>query len=200
MSHNCRVCEVELNNDNWNPSDQEGGHRICKRCQVEKTCLWRKNNPNKAKAQQTRANRKNGQLPMSENKECSAYLGVYTNERLLRHLYDGVEVMPYGHPGYDFICNKGKKVDGKSSCLTKDGRWRFTIRYNTIADYFLLVAYDNRNDLNPMHVWLIPGDKVNHLKMASISPSTLDKWAEYEQPIGDVISCCDTIRKGDIKK
>lgn len=30
----------------------------------------------------------------------------------------------------------------------------------------------------------------------SISPSTLDKWAEYEKPIDDAIICCNEM-KGD---
>ena len=190
----CRVCGVELNDDNWYPSHQKGGRYICKECECEHARLRYKNNPEKAKEINTRCNRKRGNIPMSDNKECSSYLGVHINERLLRHYFNDVEVMPYGNPGYDFICNTGKKIDAKSSCLTKDGRWTFNIKHNKEADFFFCVAYDNRKDLNILHIWLLPGDKFNHFKLVSISPSTIDKWAEYEQDISEVIICCEEIR------
>ena len=185
MAHNCRVCGDELTDDNWKSSRLKKGDYICKKCNKEKNRLYREANPEKAKA---------GQLSMSENKECAAYLGVYVNERLLKHLFNDVEVMPYGNKGYDFVCGKGYKVDGKSSCLRKDGCWAFYINQNTTSDYFLLVAYDNRKDLNPLHIWLIPGHVLNNLTCTSISESTLEKWAEYEKPINEVISCCNTIK------
>ena len=236
----CRVCKVELNDDNWYSSFQKDNNYICKECQIEKNRLYRKNNPEKvkeqtrlyreensdkikeshhlyigknrdeinarqrlyrkenpekAKASSIKAHRKNGALPMNENKECSSYFGVHINERLLRHKFNDVEVMPYGHTGYDFICNHGKKIDSKSSCIRKNRTgWSFTIKHNTTADYFLLVAYDNREDLNPMYIWLIPGHVLNHLVTASISPSTIHKWDEYKQNIDEVRLCCDEIR------
>ena len=209
MIHNCRVCEVELDDENWYMSLWESKNYICIECYKEKQRLHRKNNPDKVnernrawreanpektKAQNIRANRKRGVLPMSENKECAAYLGVHINERVLRHLFNDVEVMPYGNKGYDFVCNHGKKIDAKSSCLRKAGNWSFRIDHNKTADYFLLVAYDNRTDVNPLYAWLIPGDVLNHLALASIRESTLDKWSKYEQPIDDLIICCDMIR------
>jgi len=103
--------------------------------------------------------------------------------------------MPYGHPGYDFICNNGKKIDGKSSMTGDKGYWMFTIKHNTTADYFFCVAYDNRDDLNILHIWMLPGDKFNHLSGASISLSTIHKWDEYEQPIDKAIACCDTMKE-----
>ena len=205
----CRKCGVELDSENWSPSRQKDGNYICKGCAAEQARLyreanpekaiaayrlWCKNNPEKAKEYWTKGNRKRGNLPMGENKECSSYLGVHVNERLLKHYFNDVEMMPYGHPGYDFICNNGKKVDGKSSCLHKNGRWTFNIKCNTIPDYFFCVAYDNRDDLNPVHIWMLPGKKFNHLKLATIRPSTIEKWAEYEQDISKVVICCDEIK------
>jgi len=199
MIHNCRVCKVELADDNCYPSRQKKGDYICKECQKECDSLYRKNNPEKTKAYGIRAHRKAGELPMSKNKKCSLYFGIHINERLLRLKFNDVEVMPPGNPGYDFVCNHGKKIDSKAGCILKNRNgWLFHINHNTIADYFLLVAYDNRKDLNPLHIWLIPGYVLNHLVGASISPSTIDKWAEYEQDISEVIICCDTI-KGDTK-
>jgi len=205
MAHNCRVCGDELTDDNWKSSGLKKYDYICKKCTQEYNCSWREENPEyyclykeanpeKAKVRRTRSNRQAGHLPMSKNKECPSYLGVHVNEGLLKQYFDDVEVMPYGNPGYDFICNNGWKIDGKSSCLNKDGGWAFTIRHNTIADYFFLVAYDNREDLNPLHIWLIPGHVLNHLSGAYISLSTIDKWSEYEQPIDELIICCDTIK------
>ena len=175
----CFGCGVALDDNNWNPSAREQKKRICKTC-------------NRECSEQIR--RKNGGLSMSKNKECASYLGIHVNERLLKHLFNDVEVMPMNNPGYDFICNNGKKIDGKSSCLTKDGRWMFNIRHNTIPDYFLCVAYDNRIDLNILHIWLLPGDKFNHLTGTGISKSTIHKWSEYEQPIDKAITCCDSMK------
>lgn len=221
----CKECGCELNSENWYPSHQEDGTCVCKECSNErcrlyreenrdemiaqrrlyreenrdevnaKQRLYRKNNPEKAKASNLRQSRKNGHLSMSENRECSSYLGVYRAERVLRHLYKDVEVMPYGNPGYDFICNKGKKIDAKSGCIRKNRNgWTFSIKRNTIADYFLCIAFDNRDDLNPLHIWMLPGEKFNHLTGAWIGQSTLRKWAEYEQNIDDAVMCCDEMK------
>jgi len=194
MMHDCIKCGVELDNTNWYPSCKKSNSYICNECSVEKNRLWKINNPEKAKANSTRAHRKNGNLPMDENKKCSAYLGVHIGEPVLSKTFKNVELMPYGHPGYDIICNHDKRIDIKISCLNKNGRWMFTIRHNTTADYFMCLAFDNREDLNPAHIWLLPGNKFNHLVMATISPSTIDKWSEYELPIDGVITCCDTMR------
>lgn len=138
---------------------------------------------------------------MSENKECTSYLGVHITEHdiaenILNSIYKNVVRMPYGNPGYDFICDN-YKIDAKSSCILNNrNSWKFNIKRNIITDYFLCIAFDNREYLNPMHIWLIPGHILNHLVGATISLSTLDKWSEYERNINDVILCCD-IMKGD---
>ena len=54
---------------------------------------------------------------MSENKDGAAYLGIYIAERALSGFFDNIQRMPYGNPGYDFICGKGFKIDAKASCL-----------------------------------------------------------------------------------
>ena len=210
MAHNCRVCGDELTDENWHSSFQKNYNYICKECYREHRRLyyeankdkiketatkWIKNNPDKVKEIVLRSQRKKGGLPMSENKECSSYFGVCVVERAIRHLFKNVERMPYGHPGYDFICSNEKKIDGKGACMRKDrNSWGFSIDNNTITDYFVLVAFDNREDLAPLHIWLIPGHVLNHLVVASISESTIDKWAEYEQNIDEAILCCDEMR------
>ena len=190
----CRKCGVELTIDNWAPSNQKSHHHICKSCDNKRYRQWRRANPEKARAKGTRHSRKEGHQPMGENKECPAYLGVHIAEEVLSSVFKNVQRMLYGHPGFDFICNGGYEIDVKSSCSHKDGSWIFHINHNTIADYFLCLAFDNREDLNPLHVWLIPGEKINHLKGTSISPSTIHKWDEYRLDISKVKMCCDTMR------
>lgn len=199
--HYCRVCrdkgrETVLDDENWLKSFRERGNYICKECNNERSRLWREENHERHKANCMRYNRKNGHLPMSENRECGLFLGVWIAERFFRHFFNDVEVMPPGNPGFDFICNKGMKMDSKSSCLNNDGSWMFNIGRNTIADYFLCIAFDNREDLNPMHVWLIPGDVLNDHITTRISPNTVSRWDEYEYDITGVIDCCDTMKNG----
>ena len=196
MTKYCRVegCGVELTEDNWSPSDRKHGSRICKECQKKRLSSWREANPDKAKAQWTRENRKRGKLPMNENKDSPAFLGVYVNERLIRYRFKDVVVMPPNYPGYDFICNKNMKIDAKSACLGKNGNWVFHIGRNTEADFFLCVAYDNRNDLNIVHVWMIPGKDVNDHVSISISLSTIHKWDKYIYDIEGFSSCCNTMK------
>lgn len=142
-----------------------------------------------------------GVKPMSENRECGGYLGIYISERVLAMVFKDVVKMPVNHPGYDFICAMGKMVDVKAATMrVRDfgtPAWSFHIRNNTIADYFLCVAFDNRCNLNPMHIWLIPGDVVNTKQSATISIGTLGKWDEYKLDITKVITCCDKM-KGEI--
>ena len=195
MTHNCRVCGVELTDENWYPSLQKMNSRICKKCDTNKTKQWRKANPEKTRVQWTRHHRNQGHQPMNKNKACSQYLGVFVAERVLSHVFKNVIRMPNGNRGYDFICNKGYMIDVKSSCLNKDGKWRFKIKHNIIANYFLCLAFDNREDLNPLHVWLISGEKLNHLMLTSIQPSTIHKWDEYRLDIGKVISCCNVMKE-----
>ena len=128
----------------------------------------------------------------------SYYFGVFINEQLLYKIFKDVKQMRCGNPGYDFVCNKDKKIDAKSSTtrISKKGikKWSFDIGKNTIADYFFCVAYDNRKDLNPLHMWLISGEDVNDKSSLTIQESTLHEWSQYEQPIDKALLCCDTIK------
>lgn len=146
-------------------------------------------------------NRKKDPLPdgwksctITTNKNCADYLGGIA-ERVLSKIYPNVRVMPYNNIGFDFICGNGYKIDAKSSTMRDGERWSFNINKNKIADYFLLIAFDNRDDLNPIYLWLIPGHVLNHLTGTYISKTTLHKWIEYEQPLNKVVLCCDEMRK-----
>ena len=101
--------------------------------------------------------------PMAEAKETPIYLGVYVAERVLSKVFENVQRMPNGNIGYDFICKKGYKIDVKCSCLRyKEGNvhWGFNIEKNHVADYFLLLAFNSRSDLEPQHVWLINNSEI----------------------------------------
>jgi hypothetical protein len=86
----------------------------------------------------------------------------------------------------------------KSSCR-RHGKcaacnWQFIIKKNPIAEYFLCLAFDNRDDLNPEHVWLIPASDVNDRVSISISETTLAKWDQYKLDVGKVSVCCAAIK------
>lgn len=140
-----------------------------------------------------------GTKPMSQNTECASYLGVFISEYVLRNVFSNVEQMPYGHKWYDFVCDKGYKVDVKGSTLStrkanSGGHWYFNIRRNTVADYFVLLAFDHRMSLKPMHCWLVPASVVSRNKSITISQSTVNAWKDYEQDISAVAQCCDDMR------
>lgn len=113
-------------------------------------------------------------------------------------MFKDVERMPYGHSGYDFICNKGMKIDSKASTIHNDphslGRWRFYTNQNVVADYFVFLAFDNREDLNPLHAWMIPTKEFKEVWSASISTTTINKWDKYRMSIDKVVECCNTLR------
>ena len=133
------------------------------------------------------------------NKNCPNYLGVTIAEQLLAKVFNNVEVMPHNNPGFDFKCNQGYMIDVKSATKEKNRNkniWAFDINYNKIADYFLCLAFDNRKNLNPMHIWLIPSRKINHLSTLRLSESTLNKWFQCEltDKLDKVILCCNIMR------
>lgn len=142
--------------------------------------------------------------PMDKNKECASFLGVVVAEKVLSKVFKNVKKMPNNNPDFDFICNKGYKIDVKSGCLLKkdrslNKRWIFRTRKNIIADYFLCLAFDNRENLNPLHVWLIPSKKIADKGSISIynSETSLQKWKQYEleEKLEKVILCCNTMKK-----
>jgi hypothetical protein len=128
------------------------------------------------------------------NPQSSIYLGCTIAEKVLSKVFNDVKTMPFGNPGYDFICNKGKKIDVKSGCLKKNG-WKFHINRNIIADFFLCIAFDNRKSLTPLHLWLIPSSKVKDKKTVGICSSTIHKWDEFKLDISKTLQCCDQMKK-----
>lgn len=173
---------------------------------------WR--NKNKEcfnKQQRDYAHRVGIHKSMSENKECSAYLGVYIAENILSKIFENVQRMPYGNPKYDFICNRGFRVEVKSSVLLKDGDgygcFQFNVFKNTIPDYFLFIGFTSRDDLIPLHLWLIKGTeivgykkiKLNSKRRLSIynTAHSLKIFEKYEQidKLEKLIKCCEAFEK-----
>lgn len=132
---------------------------------------------------------------------CAAYLGNIS-ENVLSSMFGSTARMSHNHPKFDFICGKGFKIDAKSACLkhqeNKSSSWNFRIKRNTIADYFICIGFDNRIDLIPVHIWVLPGRLVNHLTSLTISnnPRSLSKWVQYEHPTDKAITICNNIREG----
>jgi hypothetical protein len=118
------------------------------------------------------------------------------NEKLLCSIFENVQRMPHTNHGFDFICNKDKKIDAKGGCLSSKNRWYFFPGKNKIADYFACVAYDNKTSLNPVHFWLIPGNIVNKYCSFSIRNdiSGLTKWKKYERPLDKILTCCNILK------
>ncbi len=135
-----------------------------------------------------------GGQPMATNKDCSHYLGVHIAEGLVAKYFKNPVRMPMHNKGYDFICSNGYKIDVKSSVVTKSNQWLFSIKKNKIADYFLCLGFDNRRDLNLLHVWLFPGLIVNNKTGISSITSKISKWSQYEKPIEDIKNCCETLK------
>jgi hypothetical protein len=186
----CRKCKQELiPYENWGIGSMRHANYICKSCLRESS---RKNHY-----------KLHGGKPMSQNKQCTSFLGCHVAEQVLSKAFKDVEIMPPSNPGYDFICNKGKKIDVKSSCIqSANGRHgdklQFSIKKNVVADYFLCIAFNNRDNLNPEYTWLIPGNKINHLTNFSVAISNTYYLDEYKIDISRISKCCDVLRGNKI--
>ena len=177
----CRRCGVELSDENYAAHQKRQNRRLCKRC----VSLYRRG-------------RYVHITTPTDNKKCSTYLGVNIAEEVLSRIFKDVIRMPYMNHGYDFVCNKGMLIESKSGVMNTSGRsggrWKFNTKRNDIADYFIFLAFDDRTQLNPLHIWLIPAGNFINQGSVSISLGTIDKWDEYRLPIDKVIKCCNTMR------
>lgn len=107
--------------------------------------------------------------PMSDNEDCSLYLGTFIAKRkygrmILPEMFGGIEKeMLLNNPWYDFIVTGDVKIDIKSCCLRELKGWKGwepKVRWNNVTDYFVILAFDNRTDLNLMHIWSIQKDEI----------------------------------------
>jgi hypothetical protein len=207
----CNICKIPKEEDafRWQ-------HNQCRRCEADKQRQYYKDHPDKrlAKKKYTKEwivrhpgyfsdwDHSHGRCnPMDQNKNSTQYLGVCVAEELLSRYFKEVKHLAYNNPGYDFICMNGFKIDSKSSCFRTRSRggkaWCFKIGKNQIADYFACIAFDDRDNLTPIHFWLIPAKDINHLTGIAISNTkySLNKWSKYEKPLDKVIACCDSMRE-----
>jgi hypothetical protein len=191
----CKRCNQQKNIDDFGiyNRSKDGHQQYCKIC----------NNEIKLESSHRIGTRK----PMNESKKSGVWLGCYVAERVLYNTFNNVIRMPMGNPGYDFICGRGFKIDVKSSCygtmsythngsIYTYGKWDFRIKYNNIADYFLLLAFDDRTNLNPKHMWLVPSSIINSKLAISIIDTNkcLGKWKMYEKSTDKVIQCCNNMK------
>ena len=208
-SKTCSKCGISKSLDDFyrDKRAKDNKQSQCKECMSKKNKKYRQKHRSEKSEYDKKyylkhkdeVRQRTGQVSMYENKLCSSYLGVVVAERLCRHLFKDVEVMPYGNTGFDIICNKGMKIDVKSKCTdytnkSKIPRWKFTINYNIVADYFIFVAFDNRIDLNPLHMWMIPGKEINHRASKSIALSRIHKWDKWKRDINDAQLCCAELK------
>ena len=143
-----------------------------------------------------------GSISMYKNKNCGQYIGIVVAERLVKHLFNDVEMMPPNFPGYDLVCNRGKRIDVKAStiCVRENKNsvvngWKFHIRYNKNCDFFLCIAFDNVIDCNPLIAWMIPGNEVNDNESITISSTTIHKWDKWKMDMSNAQACCDLMKK-----
>jgi hypothetical protein len=195
----CTKCGVVKPLTSYSAHRRYGYQYWCKSCSSKYAKVRYELDPDLSRQRGREAKYKQGRSkPLGTNPHCPCFLGVHVAERVLAGVFEHAERMPYNNPGYDFICGNGYKIDVKSSALSADrpNKWVFRIKQNTEADYFILLAFDNRTDLNPQHVWLIPGNELNRLTGTSISKSTINKWNQWERPIEKIVACCDHMKKG----
>jgi hypothetical protein len=178
---------------NKNVSNKDGLESWCKVCKREANKKNYNSNRERRIEYGRQSSYRHGVKPMSENKECTAYLGCYINERILKHVMPNAVLMDNNNPGYDLVCGKGYLVDAKASVTryekNKGPYWSFNINLNKTPDYFLLTAYKDRESLEICHMWLIPGDAINDKTKASISLSRIHKWDQYKINHTEALSC-----------
>jgi hypothetical protein len=200
---NCIICNEELTSNNCNihiSGKQKGKfYPYCKQCGSKKGSEWSKHNLEKRRKI---SHEKYGILPLNDKRSGGGYLGIYIAEKVLSKFFDNIKQMPYRNPGYDYICRNGFKIDVKSSTehnnkKSKYNFWTFNILYNQIADYFLCLAFDNINNLNPLHIWLIPGKDINNKCRIDIynNEHGLLKYKKYEKSLDKVIVCCNKMKQ-----
>lgn len=185
----CKIC---------GESKKHHAHGMCSNCYKYK---WSEDHPEEKRESSVRYREKQSDYHggMKDNKDCPHYLGITVAERVLSKIFKNVQRMSTHNPGYDFICGKGFKIDVKSGCRrereNRSNWWVFNINHNIIADHFLCLAFDNRKNLNPEHIWLIPRIDINDKGSITITESKLYKWSKYElDKLDDIIKCCNTIK------
>lgn len=98
--------------------------------------------------------------PISENRKDPRFIGLYIAENSILKLFEGSQKMKCGNHGYDIVCNKGYKIEVKAATLTRQNTLSFHIARNKIADYFILIGFNNIIELRPLYLWIIKNDEI----------------------------------------
>lgn len=129
-------------------------------------------------------------LPREVNDDCSLWFGEFISQNYVMKTFEDSIKIPSNNPGFDWICKKGQKIDHKGACLKyypwQSPHWSFHIRHNKISDYFILSAWDDKDNLNPLHVWMFhKNDKVRGRKFCEfeefVVTNTPEKLKELEK-------------------
>lgn len=164
---------------------------ICRTCILEYARSYNAFHPHKYKY-----------TPKPENKSCSYYLGCVIAEKIVELIFKHVK-HPQVRCRYDFECTNGYKIDVKSACLDKRNKWQFGINKNNVADYFMLIAFNSRQDLNPVHLWLIKGDeyireqRLNTYVRLDVTKANVSKFEKYERKdeLAQAVEICESNKK-----
>jgi hypothetical protein len=217
----CKECDTTkpLSEFSIHKSGNNAGkpQAYCRKCASLKASAWAKEHPARAKQtkkswdinhpEQLRQNQRKYKSnhperypAIADNPRCPLYLGSYISETVLSREFKNIKRMPANFPGYDFECNRHFYIDVKSSCILTTPQnntyWQFTIKCNQVPHFFLCIAWDNRKDLNPLYIWLIPAALINMKKILYIgnTEESLAKWKKYERPLNNVLSCCRAMK------
>jgi hypothetical protein len=125
---------------------------------------------------------KRGLGSIEDNKDCGRYFGEYIERKYVFQIFE--DPVPFEFPKdelgritdnrkpYDYLCCKGLKLKHISSCIREDKShiqkltgeklpyFAYAIRRNKIPDQFVLSAWDNRESLKPLFVWIIKGKEM----------------------------------------
>lgn len=127
--------------------------------------------------------------PIKENRMDTRFLGVYIAENGINKIYEGSERMEMNNKGYDIICPKGYKIDVKAAILNRYNIFNFAINKNKIADYFVLVGFNNIIELKPLRIWVVEcndniyGHPIKELSRLIIlnEPLHIYRYQKYEK-------------------
>lgn len=152
----------------------------------------------KDEAERAKINRwKRGvQRPIEEAKDSGPYFGICIGEKYISKTFDNPKMMPYGNPGYDWICKNGLKIQLECRCLCDNTcspganpQFKFThIDYNKVADVFILSGWKDRESLEPLFVLAFKKDDIvrgepfwmrNSLSITN-SPGGLAEFKDFE--------------------
>lgn len=142
--------------------------------------------------------------PYKENRRIKQFIG-YVGENGILQLFEGSKKMKRNNPGYDIICPRGYKLDVKTSVLSRFNTLLFKIDKNQIADYFILVAFDNVIDLKPINVWVLKSDdtlrdrfikNIDHISIFNDPKSRklLDKFSRIDK-LEELKKVCEEFSK-----